>query len=327
MPQRSHGFSVGRVRVLEGNLLNRAALDRLISVSSVDELARALTELGWGEAKTKRDIDLLSEKQVHEAASLVKEDTPDQSVTDCFLLKYDTLNLKVLLKSRVLGLVAEDLSPSGTLDAERLSRAVAENSYIDLPDILKVAMLDIEKRIAVSMDPLYVDTRLDKAMFELIEQKLATCKDETVLRYFKTKADFVNMLIALRSALMERSSQFAKEQMVPFGMLGIDDVAKLADEPDRAVNLTYLQPYAGLIKDALGEHNRKAAIALLEKRMDDYLLALIRPHRYESQSVLPLIGYLLAREREAAAVRLVATAKEAQVPGEKLTERLRELYA
>ena len=41
---------------------------------------------------------------------------------------------------------------------------------------------------------------------------------------------------------------------------------------------------------------------------------------------MPLIGYLLAKEREAGAVRLIVTAKAVGMSADKLQERLRELY-
>lgn len=327
MPQKSYGYAVGQVRVLEQNLLGRSALERLSSASSVDELARALTELGWGEAHTKQGIERLCDKHVLDACELVKRATPEPDVTDCFLLKYDILNLKVLLKSRVLGLVQEELSPCGTIDPELLRRAVSENSYQDLPPALKDVMVQIERRIAVAMDPLYVDARLDVAHFEIIRQKLARTRNMDIKRYFSHKADITNLLIALRSAHMGRGAQFALELLVPGGELPIDQVARVADEPERAAALTYMRPYSGMVKEALANPQRGAGLATLEKRMDDHLLSLIRPHRFEPTTVMPLVGYLLAREREAAAVRLIATAKNARVPQEKLSERLRELYA
>ncbi|MDL2205441.1 V-type ATPase subunit [Eubacteriales bacterium OttesenSCG-928-N13] len=327
MPQKSHGFAVGRVRVLEQGLMGRSGLDRLASANSLEEMARALTEFGWGEARTRADIEALCDNQLQQACKQVRDDTPEPDVTDCFLLKYDALNLKVLLKSRVLGLVPSELSQCGTIDPERLRRAVSENNYIDLPAPLKLAMEQIEKRIASSMDPLYVDAQLDKAIYQMIQDKLVGVKNDTIKHYFAARADLTNILIALRANQMGRGASFAKDLLVPGGSLSIEDVQRVADEPERAQNITFLTEYAPLIRDALAVPNRGEGIALLEKRADDLLLGLIRPHRYESQSVLPLVGYLLAREREAMAVRLIATAKSANVPRSKLDDRLRELYS
>ena len=67
-------------------------------------------------------------------------------------------------------------------------------------------------------------------------------------------------------------------------------------------------------------------MAAIERAGDDYLLSLVRPHRYEPTSLLPLVGYLLARTRESQVIRLLATAKAAGAGQDKIFARLRALY-
>ena len=75
-----------------------------------------------------------------------------------------------------------------------------------------------------------------------------------------------------------------------------------------------------------GEANRRAILRRLEKLRDDYLKDMIEEHRYEPLSMLPLVGYMIAREREAAAVRMIMTALINRFPVDKLRERLRDMY-
>ncbi len=326
MPQRSHGFAVGRIAVLAQNLMNRQALERLTSAPSADAVARILVELGWGEAKDQADIARLADRRVAEACELLKDITPEPDATDCFLLKYDALNLKLLLKSRVLGIADAELSPCGTLDPERLRRAVLENNYSDLPDALKLAMQEIERRIAVQMDPLFVDVRLDKAMYEMILDRLARVKSEPLHSYFQQKLELTNLMIALRCAKMGRSAAFARELLIEGGALDPDAVAHLAEDPEQAARLTGRRPYAGVVAESMAAPDLTQALTQLERRADDQLMGLIRPHKNEIGGVLPLVGYLLATERESSVVRLIATAKNARVPQDVLNARLRELY-
>ena len=76
MPQMSHAYAVGRVRALERGLLSQAALQRLQNAQSPDEVARLLTELGWGECKTQRDVERLAEHigilRAHPGAGLAR---------------------------------------------------------------------------------------------------------------------------------------------------------------------------------------------------------------------------------------------------------------
>lgn len=322
MPQVSPAYAVGRVRALESTLLSQTQLERLTGVQTVEEMARTLVELNWGEVRTRSDIERMCNKHMTEAARLVRECTSDTSVTDCFLIQYDTLNLKSLFKGKMLGESNVALSPLGTLDTQKLQRAVEENNYQDLPPALRTAMQNIEKRSAVKMDPLYVDACLDVATYTFIQERLAKIQDPTVELYLTCKAEFANIMIALRSAAMKRGSAFARELFVPGGKLSVDSLAKLADEPDRLWNLIRYRPYA----DALSAAAKALNLSAIEKSQDDYLISLLRPHRYKPTSILPLVGYLLARTRESQAVRLLVTAKAASVSQDKILARLRALY-
>lgn len=322
MPQASPAYAVGRVRVLENTLLGHSQLERLALTQSVEELARALGENNWGEVRTRGDIEKMCDAHMREAAKLVRDCSSDPDLTDCFLIQYDALNLKALYKARALGEARVALSGLGLLDPEGLRRMVEENNYQDLPAELREAMQDIDRRSAVKMDPLYVDARLDKAVFSFIENRMATCKEETIRLYFICRAELINLMIALRSGAMGRGAAFARELFVTGGTLSCDGLSKVAEEPDRAYDLIRYRPYAYALSAPVKALDRNA----IERAGEDYLLGLLRPHRYEPTSILPLVGYLLARTRESQAVRLLATAKATGVSQEKLSSCLRALY-
>ncbi|MEA5068679.1 MAG: V-type ATPase subunit, partial [Christensenellaceae bacterium] len=147
MPQLSYGFAIGRVQVLSKSLLSGAAIGRLLSLDTVEDVARALTELNWGDVRGARDIEQAAEHHVQAAAALVRDTSPDAAATDCFLVRYDALNLKLLVKARALGqLDGLPLSPNGLIDAQRLRRAVEERRYAELPEEFLDAMERIEGR-------------------------------------------------------------------------------------------------------------------------------------------------------------------------------------
>ncbi len=67
-------------------------------------------------------------------------------------------------------------------------------------------------------------------------------------------------------------------------------------------------------------------IAEIEKARDNYLLSLISSHKYETDSIYPVVGYYLAKKREGQAIRLILTAKRMQLPDTLIMERLVKLY-
>ena len=328
MPQISHAYAVGRVRSLEKSLLSRQMLDRLVSAQSADDAARMLSEAGWGEAADRTAVDKLADARVREACQLVRECTAEPEITDCFLMKFDILNLKTLLKARLMGRTDPELSPNGLIDRAKMGHAVAEGKYDDLPEEYRETLQKIEQRVAVEADPLYIDSMLDKLMYSMISAKLRKSRHvpAEIADYFATKADSVNLLIALRAHDMGKSAEFVEKLFVEGGRIGKNELMRVAENPDSAVAVAEKTPYADMIRRGMERRERGDGLAFLEKLFDDYELKLIRAGRYEIQGIQPLVGYLLAREREASAVRLIVTAKAVNAPADALSARLREMY-
>lgn len=324
MPQKSYAYAAGRAQVLGKNLLNAGALERLVAAPGIDETARVLTDYGWGDVRTKKDLEDMAARHVVQACALVRDITPEPEATDGLLMGYDILNLKMLFKARTLKkpLATLSLSPCGLIDPDQLARCVDEAQYADLPPELKAAASDIEKQLSVAPDPLLVDTVLDSAWFSFVAARIPKIRSEALVAYYRARADLANLMIALRAHAMGRGAAFARTLFVQGGALSPDVWAKITDDPERAPLLLQGAPYARALKAALSGEGPAA----VEKAADDYLLSLIYPKRYDTTSVLPLVYYLLVRLREAGAVRLIATAKAANLPEEQLTSRLRALY-
>ena len=105
-------------------------------------------------------------------------------MTDCFFLRYDVHNLKVLIKSRHLAHAPEFLSACGSIGVETLKHCVADRTYAMLPKELAEGLKKLEKRIAVEFDPLLVDTMLDQAMYRQIFENLAGKENTAAYRVF-----------------------------------------------------------------------------------------------------------------------------------------------
>ena len=86
--------------------MDASRLERLLSASGYEEAKRTLSEIGWSSAE-EADYEQMALDRVAQASTLVRSLSTDEKVTDCFLLKYDIANLKMLLKARCLGISAE----------------------------------------------------------------------------------------------------------------------------------------------------------------------------------------------------------------------------
>ena len=323
MPQTSVPYAVARIRAQGRDRLDAGRVERLLSASDYEEALRTLAEIGWsGEGA---DAEAIAAARVESACALVRKVSPCPDATDCFLLRYDALNLKMLLKARCLGQRPKRLSACGVYPPELLEHAVADHTYKRLPDVLREALDGLEKTLAVREDALAIDTTVDKAVFALTVQKLRHVRSGVIRDYFAGRADFLNAIMLLRVVRMERDAAFLREMLLPGGTVAEESWMEAFARPE-------------LVAKLLGAYGKRAAQAALaaaldaaklpaqEKTMDDRLLKPFSALRLDALRLEPVAGYLLAAEREAAAVRLILTGKANGFDAEEIKERLRELY-
>lgn len=322
MPQNSIYYALGRISVLSGDALSRVKLDRLLQAQGEDEAKRVLSEIGWAGGT---DIEQAASDHIARACKVVRELAVNEKTLDSFLTRYDVNNLKILLKARSLGLSTDALSACGVIPVETLKHAVSEHNYHALPAPIKEAADALEKQLALSVDPLLIDVRLDQAMYAYILSELPK-SDKTAVDYFTAQIDLVNLITALRVRNMQKPASFFENVFIEGGKISKREFVKKFDVPERLPQL--VRRYGLKVFNAAVAAQMSAdKLPALERAMDDYLMSLYLPYKKVMDKNERLIGYLLMRQREAAAVKLVMAAKAGGFPQEVIRERLRELYA
>ena len=321
MPQDSIYYAIGRLSVLQKNRLDASKLERLLQAPTAQDARRALSEIGWSDEGT---YEQMAAGHVESACGLVRRLATEEKTVDCYLLRYDVNNLKMLIKARCLGIEAEGLSLCGVYPVDALRHAAAEHQYALLPETLKKPLDELEKRLALNVDPLDIDVTLDKALYDTIFAWLPR-SGRTARKYFIAKVDILNLVMALRTLHMGKNEAFLKGLLLKGGAVSPETWLKTYQTPEKLPLL--LHGYgAKVYQAAIAAQMDHKKIAQLERAMDDHLLAVYTPYRREMDKPQRIIGYLLMREREAAAVRLIMAGKTAGFAPEKIRERLRDLY-
>ncbi len=324
MPQMSRPYAVARVRAQARRPLNAAQMERLAGASGYAEAVAALAEMGWV-ITPGEDAGRVAARVVEETCARLKALSPNPTLTDAFLLRHDAQNLKALVKARMLGQSPEGHSGSGTLDVEALRHAVMDRTYARLPAPLQAAMESLEKRLALRDEARQVDVAIDKAAFAMSKAMAQKSGSSAAVAYFTERADLQNAISFLRLAALGRPHADFMDELLPGGRV---TAAQWKAMEGRKEHLSALLTGLGIeVRQALqGAAADARFIPALEKAMDDRLLTHFRPYRFSPDAVEVLIGDLLAREREAAAVRLILTAKLNGFPQEVIRERLRDAY-
>ena len=228
MPQDSIYYAIGRLSVLQKNRLDASKLERLLQAPTAQDARRALSEIGWSD---EGNYEQMAAGHVESACRLARELTTEEKIVDCYLLRYDVNNLKMLLKARCLGIEAEGLSLCGVYPVDTLRHAAAEHQYSALPETLKKPLDELEKRLALNVDPLDIDVTLDKALYDTIFAWLPK-GERTARQYFIAKVDILNLVMALRTLHMGKNEQFLKGLLLSGGTVSAETWLKTYKTPE-----------------------------------------------------------------------------------------------
>ncbi len=326
MPQASYPYAVGRIKVLETRMLDKAKWNRLKEADE-QEAFKILTESGYGSgAATGGNVALLIKAELEAARQVVLEVTPDEEITGLFLLRTDAHNLKTLLKARLLKTDAQTiLAGSGSFSLETLQKCVSDADYSALPDSFASALTQMEQKLQKHTDPLMLSASVDRAVFEhvLAVLKKHRIKNGFIRNYFTAQIDFINVLSVVRARALQWKSEKLVQLLIPGGELLERDLLEAVELP--AEQLPRKLGYGAngrAIASALEEYLQTGSTQGLERRMDSALMTLAKENKYDSFGMGPVVGYLLGREAEAKALRVLFAAKRANVP-----VALPELYA
>jgi V/A-type H+/Na+-transporting ATPase subunit C len=328
MPQPSYAYACARISALEKSLFAREAVRRMAE-GSLDDAMRVLLDAKYGNLPDAggEDVESMIENVRKDAAKTVRELSPDAALTDLFLLQTDAQNLKVLFKSRLLGATDALWLEGGIFSREDLSRMVAESKYDLLPPRMREALERLEAKMRIQIEPQLVSVMVDFGYYAHCLETAKKWKEPFARRYFDAACDFNNIITFFRMRAMGALKEDLKKVLLPDAGIRSDTLIEVYDLSAESLISALSQSGAKhALQEGLSKMLASGNIAMIEKARDDYLLSLVNSHRHERMTIFPVVGYLLAREREAKAVRLILTVKRNGLDDAVAAERLRELY-
>ncbi len=328
MPQPSYAYAGARISALEKSLFGRDAVRRMAE-GSLDDAMRVLLDAKYGNLAdaTGDDVETMIDNVRRDTARTVMELSPDPALTDLFLLQTDAQNLKVLVKSRLLAAADPLWLEGGIYSRDQLTGMVSESKYDLLTPRMREALERLEAKMRIQIEPQLVSVMIDYGYFAHCLEAAKDTKEPFVRQYFEASSDFNNVITFFRMRAMGAQKEDLKDVLLPSAGVKcetlIDAYELTAESLTRALSGSVAK---GALQDGLSKMLVSGNIAMIEKARDDYLLSLVNAHRHERMTIFPVVGYLLARDREAKAVRLILTVKRNGLEDAVVAERLRELY-
>ena len=223
MPQKSPVYAVTRIRVHEKDMVKPERMARMAEASPA-EVMRALGDMGYGGISDPQlsDGDRMIAKELSDAYALINEVTFSPEQTDLFILKGDANNLKLLIKQRLTGTADSPALMKGVYPKDDIIRMVHNADYRELPEEFTKRLNALEQSFSGEIDPGRISTEIDRAY---LEHCLNNAKGVS-LEYFKSLADFTNILTMLRLRNMGAGADKLKASLRHIGEVHQGPVAE-----------------------------------------------------------------------------------------------------
>lgn len=312
-----YGFAVGRIRVLEARLLSRSAFERLIDAPDFAEQRRVLSETAFGRylegATTAEDVERALDASLGDLyEEFVESSDLPEGVVRFFRLPHDYQNIRAALKARALD--APEPTPSALGAAAPAAPAErASGGYDDA-----TGLVADDEDTSAGLDE--IESAVDRGLFAQIEDAARRSGVRFLRDLVRLRIDLANIRVLLRANRRRIGGPAVALALVPGGSPRLvrlaADVARLSVE-DLADAIVATRAVADLTEhDLLDlEHYDLVASTIDARRMAE---ARRIPNGPE-----PVVAYVLAREAEVAALRIVLIGRLAGVDREIVRERLR----
>ncbi len=304
MEKVSYPFAVGRIRALEGRLIDAGRWTRLREASRGDAV-RLLAEIGYGNGASRDDPDAMIRAEQEETRRVIAELSPEPVWTDLFLLPTDAHNLKAAYKGRLLKQdVSRLLVDGGTVPAELMRVSVEAGEYSMLPAAFRPVLENAERYESL----LAFSAAVDRAVFEQVRLVLKKKKNPLLSRYFAAQADFTNVLSTLRAAALGWDSEKLSIVLLAGGTIPAEDFSAALASGQFASFLCKGE-FAAPIRRVLEDYAQSGSLTDAERRFTEERIALLKDGQDDPFSIGPVVCYLMQRETEARELRVLFARK------------------
>ena len=332
MDRMDYGQSVVTIRILEKRLLTRNRLERMIEAQTPEEVLKLLGETEYSQDMAdihgSQDYEIILKRETERVFSIVRNMIKNTGIVDVLSLKYDYHNLKVLLKSKITGRdFSSLLMQAGTIDASKF-KVKFETQSNDLPQEIMEAIDEVQKDFEENHNPQRIDIIVDKHYFRNLSRLAKEIDVKVITDYVEGLIDFQNMITLFRVQKQKRDARFLETVIFEGGTISKNKiVASINDNTDTILNKFKKEKLGTYLVKGLEAFSETKRLSELEKISDNYLMELNKESKYVVFGPEPLFTYLVAKEREINAVRMIMVSKINNISSDKIRERLRETYA
>lgn len=302
-----YAYSFGRVRALEALLLDKPQFKRMAEAATAEDVIKILSETSYAAIPEDADVSVIErvlQEELFSVYDLAQHISPRRDITDLIQMKYDFHNAKVILKSEIVSREPVHLTPLGVVDTEKLKKAFKERIK-DLPAPLAHAVEKARRVYEETGDAQAIDFVMDS---EYLHAMLAQCGDVPFLKeFFRFTIDLENIRTFLRC---QRFDLDFEKAYIEGGTIDVKTFMGFEGEPvETIINAVYTRKYSHIVEEGLKNYEETLTLSEYERLTGDFLIAYLKKAKLAALTIEPLVGYILAKEREVNQVRLILLGK------------------
>lgn len=314
-------YAVARIRAKELSLLSSQDIEQLVSAKDVHEVLQLLADKGF-DGGGAEGTEAILEGESNKTWELMGELLDDMSVLDVFLFEKDFHNLKAAVKAVYSKMPPEGIfMPGGSAAADGIYDAVRDREFDKLPENMRKAAAAAVETLNKTGDGQLCDIIIDKAALEAIRAAGRASENAMIDKYSELKTALCDIKIAYRGAMLGKTADFLKSAVAACDTLDKDKLILAAvSGAEELFSYLELTDYAACVPEI------KSSNSDFEKWCDNLMMDFIKEQKSNPFTIAPLAAYVLARENEIKAVRIILTAKENGLSESFVRERLRDMY-
>jgi V/A-type H+-transporting ATPase subunit C len=329
---KSYNYAIGSVSVLSLKLLQKDKFIRLAECGSLVDALKLLNEFGYRDnAPIDRltDFETMLDGEWQNVIAFVRQVSAEPDSTDCFILPVDFNNAKILMKAKYNR--SDEfafLQNYGLIDIETMKKDILQDDYSNLPTIMANACERIDKLFYEgNRKPSVIDNMLDKAYYRTVDGLLKKPKNKTVRDYFAAEIDGKNITLFFRLRKKGFSAEMFSSLYLPHGTISSEPLVSVYGKSDEEVkNAFKTSGWGDVVNKAVDEMQNGSTLAETEVLCEKHKRDILIEHKNDTDGIVPLVVYLLAKRTEIENLRLVLICLKNKTAQDKIITRLRELY-
>lgn len=320
--------SIARIKAMENKLLSRAKLDSLIDARDFSDSLKMLQDTLYGEYIASESYESGLKSALEDFYGSMYAIIPVREVIDILAVRYDGHNIKSILKGKFSGVDTSNiLINAGTISTRELKEMIFEENYKNMPETLVKTVQSAVATFNQSGDPQDIDLIVDKGMFEYAMDIAEKTKYDYLVEFTRFNIDISNLKTFVRIKAQDRSIEFLDKVFINGGTLKYNQFASHINESlERFADKLSYTGFSKWSDRGIAEYIRNGDLGSIDRFGDNYMLDHIKKAKYISLGTEPIIAYIMARENEIRALRIILTGKKSNVHPEKIRERMRDVY-